>query len=69
MTDKEVVNTLLDKESVITNRFHRAISEILRLGYDTERGRSEISDLIESVQYSLDELERVIDIQCNNKKK
>lgn len=62
MNDKQVINTLLNKESEISNKFHQAINNILRLGYNTERSQREISDLIESVQYSLEELERIIDI-------
>lgn len=59
---KQVIKTLLNKESEISNKFHQAINNILRLGYNTERGQREISDLIESVQYSFEELERIIDI-------
>lgn len=62
MNDKQVINTLLNKEDEITSKFHQAVNNILRLGYITERGQREISDLIESVRYSLEELERIIDI-------
>ena len=62
MNDKQVINTLLNKEDEITSKFHQAVNNILRLGYNTERGQREISDLIESVRYSLEELERIIDI-------
>lgn len=56
----EVINILLSKESEIVNKFHQAISEVLRLGYNTERGKKQIPDLISSVQYSLDEIERIV---------
>lgn len=56
----EVIKVLLSKESEIVNKFHRAISEVLRLGYNTERGKKQIPDLISSVQYSLDEIERIV---------
>lgn len=67
MSDKQVINTLLNKENEISNKFHQAIINILRLGYNTERGQREISGLIESVRYSLEELECIIDIKNNTK--
>ena len=60
MNEKQVINTLLNIECEISNKFHQTISEILRLGYDTERGQEVISNLIFSVQYSLEELERIV---------
>lgn len=60
MNTKQVVDLLLGKESEISNKFHHAVSEILRLEYDTDRGREEISDLISSIQYSLEEIERIV---------
>lgn len=56
----EIIDLLLSKEIEISNKFHHAISEILRLGYDTERGKEQISDLINSVSYSLEEMKRII---------
>ena len=58
MDEKQVINTLLNKENEISNKFHQAVSEILRLGYETERGQEVLSNLIISVQYSLEELEK-----------
>lgn len=52
MNTKQAVSLLLNKESEISNKFHQAVSEILRLGYDTDRGREQIPDLISSIQYS-----------------
>ena len=60
MNTKEVVDLLLTKEIVILNKFHNTISEILRLGYETERGKNKLPDLISSVEYSLEEIERII---------
>ncbi len=60
MSTKQVVDLLLTKETEISNKFHQAISEILRLGYNSERGKNKISDLISSVEYSLEEIERII---------
>lgn len=55
MNEKQVINTLLYIECEISNKFHRAISEVLRLGFDTERGQEVISNLVVSVQYSLED--------------
>lgn len=60
MTTNQVVNLLLNKENEITNKFHNTITELLRLGYDSERSKELFPDLIESVQYSLDEIERIL---------
>ena len=60
MDEKQVINTLLNKESEISNKFHQAINQILRVGYETERGKQTITDLIDSVQYTLEEIERII---------
>lgn len=37
MSANDVVDVLLRKEAEVSNKFHYAISEILRLGYDTNR--------------------------------
>lgn len=60
MNEKQVINTLLNKENEISNKFHQAISQILRIGYETERGKQTIVDLIDSVQYSLEEIKRIV---------
>ena len=60
MSTNDVVDVLLNKETEVLNKFHYAISEILRLGYNTDRGKKQIPDLISSVQYSLDEIERIV---------
>ena len=60
MDEKQVINTLLNKESEISNKFHQAINQILRVGYETERGKQTITDLIDSVQYTLEDIERII---------
>lgn len=38
MTTNEVVKLLLNKGNEIDNKIINAISELLRLGYDSERG-------------------------------
>lgn len=60
MNTNQVVNLLLSRENEISNKFHNTITELLRLSYDSERGKAMILDLIESVQYSLEEIERIL---------
>ena len=60
MDTKQVVNLLLNKEIEITNKIHQAVSQIMRLGYESERDKKEISDLIDSIQYTLEDLERIV---------
>lgn len=54
--DKNVINILMSKEQEITAKFHNAISEIMRLGYSTDRGKEEIDSLISSVEYTLGDI-------------
>lgn len=60
MNTKQVVNILLNKEIEITNKIHTAVNEIMRLGYESERGKREISDLIKNIEYTLEDLERIV---------
>lgn len=60
MTTNDVVELLLAKESEIDNKFRNIISELLRLGYDSERGKNEVSDLRKSIDYTLDDMERIL---------
>ena len=55
--DKTAINLLLTKEQEITNKFHTTISEVMRLGYETDRGKAEIDSLIDSVKYILEDLQ------------
>lgn len=55
----QAVNSLLNKENEIINKFHNSITELLRLGYDSDRGKEIIPRLIESVQYSLEDLRKI----------
>lgn len=61
MNTNQIINMLLNKENEISNKFHSTITQLLRLGYETERGKNEIPYLIESVKYSLEDIERIID--------
>lgn len=58
MTTNEVVNLLLTKERDIDARIITAVSELLRLGYDSERGRQYICDTLDSIRYIVDDIER-----------
>lgn len=58
--DKEIVNLLLLKESEITNKIHNTVSEIMRLGYESERGKCQVTSMLESIKYSLKELEQTL---------
>lgn len=60
MSDRDIVDYLLIKEIEISNRIHNAVTEILRLGYDRERGKAQVPDMIESIQYILEDIERVV---------
>lgn len=60
MTTNEVVNLLMDKGNEIDNKIINTISEVLRLGYETERGKECVKDLKKSIEYTLYEMERVL---------
>lgn len=60
MTTNEVVDLLLNKGNEINNKIINTISELLRLGYDSERGKNEVKDLRKSIEYSLDEIDRIL---------
>lgn len=60
MTTNEVVNLLMNKGNEIDNKIINTISEVLRLGYETERGKEYVKDLRKSIERTLDEMERVL---------
>ena len=60
MSDREIVNYLLLKENEISNRIHNAVTEILRHRYESERGKAQVPDMIESIRYILEDIERVV---------
>lgn len=57
LTTNEAVKIILTKESEIQDRFLSAISEILRLGYESEKGRKQAKELCESIKNIVDELQ------------
>lgn len=53
----EVVNFLLIKGNEIDNKIISAVSEILRLGYDSDRGKEYVKKSLESIRYIVDDIE------------
>lgn len=60
MSTSEVINLLLNKEIEIDNKITNVVSKLLRFGYNSERGKEYIKDLRNSIEYSLDEIERIL---------
>ena len=60
MNTKQVVDTLLSREQEISGKFRNAILEIIRLGWESDRGKQEIDSLIESIEYSLEDMQRIL---------
>ena len=58
MTTNEVVNLSPAKERDIDARIITAVSELLRLGYDSERGKQYVCDTLDSIRYIVDDIER-----------
>ena len=59
-TTNEVVNFLLNKGNEIDSKIINTISEILRLGYDSDRGKEYARSLIESIRYTVDDIEKFL---------
>lgn len=60
MTDKEIISMLLNRNIEISGKINNAILDILRLRYNTERGKQVITNLIESIEYTLEEIDRIV---------
>lgn len=60
MMTNDAVDFLLNKEIEIDNKIVNAVSDVLRLGYNSERGKQCIKDLRKQIEYSLDEIDRVL---------
>ena len=60
MTEKEVINLLLNRNIEITSKINNAILDILRLSYNSDRGQKVIPDLLKSIEYTLEENERIV---------
>lgn len=60
MTTNEVVKLLLNKEIEIDNKIINTVSELLRLGYESDRGKQYVKDLRGSIEYTLDDIERIL---------
>ena len=59
-TTNEVVNFLLNKGNEIDNKIINTVSEILRLGYDSDRGKEYVKKLLESIRYTVDDIENYL---------
>lgn len=57
MTDKQAVDKLLSEENIITNHIHDTIREIMRLRYESERGKKIIPSMIENIRFALEDME------------
>lgn len=53
----EVVKFLLIKGNEIDNIIINTVSEILRLGYDSDRGKEYVKSSLESIRYIIDDIE------------
>ena len=60
MTTNQVVNLLLNKGNEIDGKIINTISELLRLGYESDRGKEYIYNLLESIKYTVDDIERIL---------
>ena len=60
MSTSEVINLLLTKEIEIDNKIINVVSELLRLGYDSGRDKKYVKDLRDSIEYTLEEIERIL---------
>lgn len=59
-TTNEVVNFLLNKGNEIDSKIINTISEIFRLGYDSDRGKEYVQKLLESIRYTVDDMENFL---------
>ena len=60
MTTNKVIKLLLNKEMEINNKIINVVSELLRLGYESDRGKQYVKDLRGSIEYTLDDIERIL---------
>ena len=59
-TTNEVINFLLNKGNEIDSKIINTISEILRLGYDSDRGKEYVKKLLESIRWTVDDMENFL---------
>ena len=60
MDDKQIIRFLLMKELEISQKIHNTIEEVMRLGLNSERGKEEIPEMINSIESSLEDIKRII---------
>ena len=59
-TTNEIVNLLLNKGNEIDNKIINTVSEVLGLGYDSDRGKEYVKKLLESIRYTVDDMENFL---------
>lgn len=60
MNERQIIDMLLNKELEISSKIHQSINTILRYGYDEAKCKKEIAYLIETIQYTLEDIDRVV---------
>lgn len=51
---------LLNRNIEISGKINNAVLDIFRLGYNTKRGKQIIPNLIESIEYTPEEIDRIV---------
>lgn len=60
MTNYQAVDLLVREGLEFQTKIGNSITEVTRLGADTERGREEINSLINQLEYSLENFKNVL---------
>lgn len=60
MTNYQAVDLLVREGLEFQSKIGNSITEVIRLGVDTERGREEINSLINQLEYSLENFKNVL---------
>lgn len=61
MSKAQLINMILNRSVQIQNRVNNSVDAMLRTKATDESAKAEVKDLIESLRYVLDDMERVID--------
>lgn len=60
MTNYQAVDLLVREGLEFQSKIGNSITEVIRLGADTERGKEEINSLINQLEYSLENFKNVL---------
>ena len=60
MNERQIIDMLLNKELEISSKIHQSINTILRYGYDEAKWKKEIAYLTETIQYTLEDINRIV---------